>query len=211
MNKRELPPTFIFTYQNENQQLSSGFQLEQDTPPRFLFLALRLVAFGYSHWLNSPGCPVPKKLKNVIRHYSDIGEPCTWSVSDRHGLNYNLAGLALFELYPHYQTWLAELSPAHPLAQNSGFTKYRLLSAPVKRIPRLSREGQHRLQLYGMRSLHQLLFTFTYPQMRAQGVLNYADAARLIPLLFRFGEIPAADEQELILTYGELCNVARTN
>lgn len=55
----------------------------------------------------------------------------------------------------------------------------------------------------GIFSLHQLLLTLTYPEIRMLGLWTATEAARLMPRLMALRMIPATEHQYLIITADE--------
>lgn len=162
--------------------------------PRFVFLMLRLVSFGYAEWVRSAYCPLPEFVKKTIPQLDDAA----FCAANR-AMVVSTAR-ALYAFYPAYQNWLCGASPRHALALQAEWDKYRFLSAPIDQIKGLCKTSKARMREQGILSLHQLLLTLTYPEIRMQGLWTAAEAERLIPRLIDLRMVPSAEQRFLIIT-----------
>jgi hypothetical protein len=162
--------------------------------PRFVFLMVRLYSFGYTQWVQSAYCPLPEFVKKTVPHLDDAAFCAT-----NRSLVVSTAR-AMFAHYPAYQHWLCGISPRHAQTTQTEFEKYRFLSAPIGQIKGLCKTSKARMHEQGILSLHQLLLTMTYPEIRMLALWTASEAERLLPRFIAFGMIPAAAHHDLIIT-----------
>ncbi len=188
----DLDATFVQDIDDENFEQNDG------SLPRFVFLMLRLVGFGYAEWVQSAHCPLPEFVKKTIPQLDDA----TFCAANR-AMVVSTAR-ALFVFYPAYQNWLCNVSSRHALASQAEWDKYRFLSAPIDQIKGLCKTSKARMREQGIFSLHQLLLTLTYPEIRMLGLWTATEAERLMPSLIAMHMIPAAEHRQLIITADEV-------
>jgi hypothetical protein len=189
---------------SEYHLIISTNSVDYHTQPRYLLLAMRLMSFGYAVWVRSGECKLPETVKKIIRHYRETlcENPETFQSDLKHP--YNRAGLKMLNHYADYQHWLFSLAASNELYNSPHYEKYRLLSAPLKRCPYITKDSAERMRFAGVYSLHQMLLTLTYPQMRERAYISKKEAQKLFPRLYRLGVLPIVEEKELIVTADQL-------
>jgi hypothetical protein len=174
-----------------------SFASNSDNLPRFVFLMMRLFAFGYTDWVQAPNCPLPDFAKDCVRRLDDAAF-CTKNVT-----MVIVTVRALFMHYPPYQRWLCDLPATHPLAQKAEYAKHRFLSMPIDRVKGLCKTSRAQLGQNGMYSLHYMLLTTTYQEIRMNGFWTNTEAERFVPHLMALRMIPATDRAALIVPADE--------
>jgi hypothetical protein len=187
-----------------NDPISFALSVDYHTQPRYLILAMRLMSFGYSDWLSSGECTLPETVKKIIRHYQEILADNPGSFNTDRKNTYNRAGLKMLNHYPDYQHWLYHLDGFEELYNSPYYEKYRLISSPLTRCPYITKDSAERMRYAGIYSLHQMLLTLTYPQMRERGYISKKEAQKLFPRLKRLGVFPVVEVRELIVSADQL-------
>ncbi|TND10119.1 MAG: hypothetical protein FD123_367 [Bacteroidetes bacterium] len=128
----------------------------------------KLFPVGLKDWLKSKDCHM---RKNYVQAISE-GRFSKWGY------------LRLLEAYPEYQHWFQHegfrlvTSPLHR-------KKYKFLICPVgsTALPETIKQG---MKEQGMRSVHELLLTYDYLQMRMYEILHNSDWKDFIRALHHY-------------------------
>lgn len=199
-----LPTTFDRPQRTGLDVIGFADGIDYQSQPRILIVVMRLFSFGFGAWVQSGTCSLPDTIKKIIYTYQTALKNGIAPVHHELRYRYNRAGLRMLHYYADYQHWLYDLDESHDLYAVPVFEKYRLLSAPLKLCPYITAHSAARMIAAGIYSLHQMLLTLTYPQMRMLGYMSRKDAARLFPRLQRLGVYPHVDAGEILITADEM-------
>jgi hypothetical protein len=200
----DLPATINTLQRSDCDPIGFVVGINYHHQPRCLLLAIRLFSFGYRVWLQSGECTLSENIKKIIHQYQRKIEKGLSPMRKGQQTAYNHAGLKMLSVYADYQRWLYGLGDGDALYDHPQFETYKLLSAPLSRCGYITPHSAERMAAAGIHSLHQMLLTLTYPEMRMLGYLSHKEAARLFPRLQRLGVFPIVGKREILVTADQL-------